>query len=299
VAAPDADVVWWQMAWQVQGRLRGARRGGHRRGHHRAVGDRERGRQRRRRQAREAAGRGSGLYRHVRRAELPVLGRGAEPGQQQHLVRVPRRRALRGPLLLLPRGPPGPAQRQQLPHLRPGARGRRRPRRADAAGARPPGEPVLRRGGGRRVRGRRGARHPRGRVGRGPGRRRDPRLRDQPHRPRHPGVPGRGRRARRAPRRAAQGRHGPVRVLLQLDRRRAGDPQAGGKLRRVGAAGAPRQELRHRRGARGEVHRRAGGRVARGVGHRQHPAAGAPLGVRPQGPLAPVQAHALRPMMIC
>ncbi|EMS50717.1 Aspartic proteinase nepenthesin-2 [Triticum urartu] len=60
------------------------------------------------------------------------------------------------------------------------------------------------------------------------------------------------------------------------------------EVRFAGAARLPPpdQELRHRRGARRQVHRAAGGRVARGVRHRQHPAAGAPLGVRPRQPLA-------------
>jgi len=46
------------------------------------------------------------------------------------------------------------------------------------------------------------------------------------------------------------------------------------------------------------VHRRAGGRVARAVRDREHPAAGAPLGVRPQEPVGQVQAVDLHPVIV-
>ncbi|KAM3412614.1 hypothetical protein ACQJBY_004005 [Aegilops geniculata] len=267
----------------VQGQLVGPRRGGHGRGHHRAL------RLQRLGPEGEAAGGGAGLHHLLRRPELPGLRRRAQPRQQQHLLRRPRRRALRRPLLLLPRRPPRPAQHLQLPHLRPRRLQRRRAVAVeDAAAARRPGGPVLRRHGRRRLRRRRGARHPRRGVGRQEERRRHPRLRHQPHHPRHPGVQGRRGRSEQAAGGSAKGDHGPVRVLLQLDGHghAAGRPEAGGAVRRVGAAPAAHQELRHRRGARRQVHRAAGGRLARGVRHRQHPAAGAPLGVRPRQPLA-------------
>ncbi|AQK88320.1 Eukaryotic aspartyl protease family protein [Zea mays] len=132
-------------------------------------------------------------------------------------------------------------------------------------------------------------------------RRRDPRLRHDPHGPRHPGVQGRGRRADQAPGRGPQSGLPPVRALLQLDGTAtgsAGDPKAGGAVHRVRAAGATGEELRDRRETWREVHRLAGGRVARRVGHRQHHAARAPLGIRPQEHGGQVHAVDLHPVIV-
>ncbi|AQK97343.1 Aspartic proteinase nepenthesin-2 [Zea mays] len=245
---------------QVQGRVGGARHGGHRLGDHRAVG--AAGRQEA--AASQAAGRRAGLHHVLHRRKLPGLRRGAQPRLQQRLLRVPRRGALRRPVLLLPRRPPGPAQRHQLPHLRPQpgrvlglgledrlrGLGRGARRAADAAAARPPDAPVLRGGRQRRLRRRGAPQDPAPRLGRPEGRRRHPRFRDEPDGAREPGVPRRGGGAGQEAGRAAQGGHGPVRLLLQLDVAadgrgpRRGCAGAGRALRGVRAATAAAQELR-------------------------------------------------------
>ncbi|XP_037413824.1 uncharacterized protein LOC119276774 isoform X2 [Triticum dicoccoides] len=292
---------------QVQGWVGGARHGGHGVGDHRAV------------RAGGAEGQAQGprarLQQLLHRAQLRGLRRRAQPRLQRHLLRLPRRLPLRRPLLLLPRRPPLPAQRHQLPHLRPQPRRLlpprlplllrrgRSPRATDAAAARPPDAPLLRRQPQGHLRRRGVPQDTARRLGRRGRRRRHPRLRHQPHGAGQAGLPRRGGRAQQGARRAAAGHHGPVRVLLQLDvavgqgrrRRRAEDGRA---LRRGGAAGAPGEELRDRRGARRQVHRPAGGPLARDLRHREHPAAGAPVGVRHQEPTTKIPAVAVHALIL-
>ncbi|XP_014753587.1 ribose import ATP-binding protein RbsA 1 isoform X2 [Brachypodium distachyon] len=293
---------------RVQGWVGGARHGGHGVGDHRAVVVvvvvQEQG------EEGQAPGPGPGLHGLLHRPKLRGLGRRPEPGLQQRLLRVPRRLALRRPLLLLPRRPSLPPQRHQLPHLRPKLRPlrpvprRRRARGAsDAVGARQPDAPLLRRQHQGHLRGRGVAQDPARRLGGRRRRRRHRRLRHQPHGAGQAGLPRRRGRARQEARPLPARRHGPLRVLLQLDLavaqgRRRRPAKAGRALRRVGAAGAAVQELRDRRGARRQVHRRAGGAMARDLRHRQHLAAGAPLGVRPQEPTAQIQEVAVHALVI-
>uniref|UniRef100_A0A453FD95 Peptidase A1 domain-containing protein n=1 Tax=Aegilops tauschii subsp. strangulata TaxID=200361 RepID=A0A453FD95_AEGTS len=149
----------------------------------------------------------------------------------------------------------------------------RSPRAHDAAAARPPYAPLLRRQPQGHLRRRGVPQDTARRLGRRGGGRRHPRLRHQPHGAGQAGLPRRRGRAQQGARRAAAGHHGPVRVLLQLDvavgrgrRRRCAED--GRALRRGGAAGAPREELRDRRGARRQVHRPAGRPLARDLRHR-------------------------------